>query len=167
MGDATLEELFGRIGGLVVGAVEHLDPDQLASAPAPGANPIGWLVWHLTRVQDHHVAELAGQQQVWLSGNWAPRFGVAADPSNTGYGHSAEEVAAVRPVDANVLVEYYDAVAQVTSTLIGSATDTDLERVVDRSWDPPVTMRARLVSVAVDDLQHVGQASYVRGLVTG
>jgi len=37
--------------------------------------------------------------------------------------------------------------------------------VVDRRWDPPVTMGVRLVSIADDCLQHVGQAAYVRGLL--
>ena len=43
----------------------------------------------------------------------------------------------------------------------------DLDRVVDESWDPPVTLGVRLVSVIGDDLQHLGQASYVKGLLAG
>lgn len=43
-------------------------------------------------------------------------------------------------------------------------TAADLERVVDTNWDPPVTLGVRLVSVLSDDLQHVGQAAYLRGL---
>ena len=43
--------------------------------------------------------------------------------------------------------------------------DDDLDRVVDTRWDPPVTVGVRLVSVIADDLQHVGQAAYVRGLL--
>jgi hypothetical protein len=37
--------------------------------------------------------------------------------------------------------------------------------VVDRRWDPPVTLGVRLVSVVNDCAQHVGQAAYVRGLL--
>jgi hypothetical protein len=43
-------------------------------------------------------------------------------------------------------------------------TPADLDRVVDKRWDPPVTLGVRLVSVVDDDAQHVGQAAYVRGL---
>ena len=76
---------FGRLPGLVRSAVDGLTADQLRWAPAPGANSIGWLVWHLTRVQDHHVAELLDADQVWVSGDWASRFGLEPDPDNTGY----------------------------------------------------------------------------------
>lgn len=40
----------------------------------------------------------------------------------------------------------------------------DLDEVIDRHWDPPVTRGVRLVSVYADALQHVGQAAYVLGL---
>ncbi len=160
-----LIDLFDRLPELVRSAVDGLSPDQLRQSPAPGANPIGWLVWHLTRVQDHHVAQLRGEDQVWVSGDWAARFGLDPDPSNTGYGHSAVQVVAVQPDSAESLVAYYDEVAGRTRDLIGRLTVDDLDRVVDERWDPPVTVGVRLVSVASDDLQHVGQAAYLRGLL--
>ena len=40
------------------------------------------------------------------------------------------------------------------------------DRVVDRTWDPPVTLGVRLVSILDDDTQHAGQAAYVRGLLS-
>jgi hypothetical protein len=48
---------------------------------------------------------------------------------------------------------------------VSALSDADLARVVDRSWDPPVTVSIRLVSVIADDLQHAGQAAYVRGVL--
>ncbi len=44
-------------------------------------------------------------------------------------------------------------------------TPEDLDRVVDKRWNPPVTLGVRLVSILNDDVQHVGQAAYVRGLL--
>jgi hypothetical protein len=160
-----LLELYGRIPPLAALAVEGLDADELCHAPEPGANTIGWLVWHLTRVQDHHVAELLGTDQIWVSGDWARRCGLEPDPTNTGYGHSEEEVRAVRPESADVLLRYLDAVHERTSTMLAGLVPDDLDRVVDRRWDPPVTLAVRLVSIADDCLQHVGQAAYVRGLL--
>jgi hypothetical protein len=162
---ALLHVLFGRIQPAATDAVDGLDADQLRQPPVPGANTIGWLVWHLTRVQDHHGAELLGTEQVWVGGDWARRCGLEADPSNTGYGHGVEEVQAVRPEGADVLLGYLAEVTARTRTLLEGMTADDLDRVVDRRWDPPVTLGVRLVSIADDCLQHVGQAAYVRGLL--
>jgi len=161
-----LIESFDRLPDLVRGAVDGLTPEQLRWTPAPHANSIGWLVWHLTRIQDDHVAELLGRDQVWATGDWAARFGLDADVSDTGYGHSRAQVAAVRPDSAQVLVDYYDAVAARTYELLRGVTPEDLDRIVDKRWDPPVTLGVRLVSVVDDDVQHVGQAAYVRGLLS-
>ena len=160
-----LTEAYDRLPGLVRAAVDGLTPEQLRQAPAPGANPVGWLVWHLTRIEDHHVADLLGAEQLWVSGDWAGRFGLEADPDETGYGHTPERIAAVRPESAEVLVDYHRAVAERTGAYLRGLRPADLDRVVDEAWDPPVTLGVRLVSVLEDDLQHVGQAAYVRGLV--
>ncbi len=162
-----LIEALDRLPELVREAVDGLTPDQLAWAPASGANPVGWLVWHLTRVQDHHVAGLLDAEQVWVSGDWAGRFGLPADPGNTGYGHSPAQVAEVRPDSAEALVDYHDAVAARTRDFVRGLTPEDLDRVVDARWDPPVTLGVRLVSIVNDDDQHAGQAAYVRGLLDG
>jgi hypothetical protein len=162
---ALLLEAYGRVPSLVDRAVDGLSVEQLTTAPAPDANPIAWLVWHLTRVQDHHVAELLDVEQIWLDGAWAARFGLEPDPSNTGYGHTAEQVAAVRPRDSAVLVEYLAVVDERTRAMLADVAPSDLDRIVDRRWDPPVTMGVRLVSVVDDCVQHAGQAAYVRGLL--
>ena len=162
---ALLLELYGRIDPLAREVVRGLDTEQLTRAPAPGANTIAWLVWHLARVQDHHVAEILDVDQIWVSGDYAERCGLDPDASNTGYGHSPDEVAAVRPDSGDVLLEYLDAVSARTQQMLRGLTPDDLDRIVDRRWDPPVTLGVRLVSIADDSLQHVGQAAYLRGLL--
>lgn len=162
---SLLLETYGRIPPLATDAVEGLDQEKLCWAPAPGANTVGWLIWHLTRVQDHHVSELLGTEQIWVSGDWARRCGLDPDPSNTGYGHDPDEVQSVRPDGADVLLGYLDEVDARTREMLRGLTPEELDRVVDRRWDPPVTLGVRLVSIADDCLQHVGQAGYVRGLL--
>ena len=160
-----LLELYGRIPPLARSAVDGLDAATLARAPQPGANTIGWLIWHLARVEDSHVAELLEADQLWAGGDWAGRFGLDPDPSNTGYGHSPEEVAAVRPDGPDALLGYLDAAHERTTGFLEDLGPDDLERIVDRNWDPPVTLGVRLVSIVDDCLQHLGQAGYVRGLL--
>jgi hypothetical protein len=162
---ALLLELYGRLPPLVHEAVDGLDLADLVASPAAGANSIAWLVWHSARVQDHHVSELLDAEQVWTTNDWAQRFALAPDPRNTGYGHTAHDVAALRPVNATPLVEYFDAVYVRTCEMLEGLRPSDLDRVVDRRWDPPVTLGVRLVSIADDSLQHLGQAAYVRGML--
>jgi uncharacterized damage-inducible protein DinB len=160
-----LTEALGRLPELVHAAVDGLTPEQLRWAPAAGANTIGWLIWHLTRVQDDHVADLIGTEQIYVTGDWAPRFGLKTDPSDTGWSHTPAQVAAVAPESAEALEEYYRAVHERTLEFVGGLSAADLDRVVDANWDPPVTMGVRLVSVIDDDAQHVGTAGYLRGLL--
>jgi uncharacterized damage-inducible protein DinB len=161
----VLNDAFGRLPGLVRGAVRNLSPEQLRWAPAPGANSVGWLVWHLTRIQDDHVADLMGTGQIYVSADWGPKFGLKSEPGDIGYGHSAAQVTSVRPADWHALVDYYTAVHNRTLGYLDGLTEDDLDEVVDEGWDPPVTRGVRLVSVLDDDTQHAGQAAYVRGLM--
>jgi hypothetical protein len=159
-----LTDAFERVGGMVHGAIEGLTDEELSFRVDDGANPIVWLIWHLTRVQDDHVAAVAGTEQVWTSGGWADRFALPLAVTETGYGHRAEQVAAVR-ADVENLLGYYDAVEEVTLEYVRGLSDDDLDRIVDERWTPPVTLGARLVSVIIDDVAHAEQAAYVRGIV--
>lgn len=162
---ALLKDAFERVQGVVHRAVEGLSAEQLAFRAGPRANSIAWLVWHLTRIQDDHVAEVAGRAQVWVEQGWAERFGLPFDVADHGYGHTSDDVAAVRVESAELLTGYHDAVHAETLKFVETIVDDDLERIVDRRWDPPVTLGVRLVSVISDDLQHAGQAAFVRGLL--
>ncbi|MPY80415.1 MAG: DUF664 domain-containing protein [Actinophytocola sp.] len=160
-----LTDAFSRIKGVVHHAVDGLSSDELAYRVDDEANSIAWLVWHLTRIQDDHVSDLAGAAQVWTANGWAERFDLPFDAAETGYGHSADDVAAVRVESADLLSGYHDAVYEQTIAYVGALVDDDLTRIVDSSWDPPVSLGVRLVSVIADDLQHAGQAAFVRGIL--
>jgi uncharacterized damage-inducible protein DinB len=162
---ALLTDAFSRIGEEVHDAVDGLSAEQLAFRVDPQANSIGWLVWHLSRVQDDHVAGVAGSEQVWTAQGWVERFGLPFPVHAIGYGHSSDDVAAVQVKSPELLTGYYDAVAARTAEYVGGLTDADLDRVVDEAWDPPVTLGVRLVSVIDDCAQHAGQAAFVRGIV--
>jgi Protein of unknown function (DUF664) len=160
-----LLDAFGRIRETVEEAVLGLTPAQLAYRPDPGANSVGWLLWHLARIQDDHIADAAQTEQVWTSGQWAERFGLPPGSRDTGYGHEPDAVAVVRPESSEVVLAYYDAVHEKTMRYVAGLTEDDYGRIVDKHWDPPVTLAVRLVSVISDNLQHAGQAAYLRGLI--
>jgi Protein of unknown function (DUF664) len=160
---ALLTDSFGRVRGLVASLTDELTPELSSYRPDDDANSVGWLLWHLARVQDDHVSELAGVEQAWTSRGWYERFGLPFDAAATGYGHRSGEVAAV-VVEGELLDGYHADVHSRTLEYIESLPLADVDKVIDRSWDPPVTVRVRLVSVLEDCLQHVGQAAYLRGV---
>src|SRR3954452_4400950 len=162
-----LRDLFGRSHEAVPSLVDDLDPAELLWRPDRDANSIAWLVWHLSRIQDSHLAEVAGGgvEEVWTSQGWSDRFGLPYDETATGFGQSSDEVGAFVLQRPGLLTAYHAAVHVLTESVLDDLDEAALDRVVDRSWDPPVTLGVRLVSVADDAAQHAGQAAYVRGLV--
>lgn len=163
-GADVLIDGFGRVREIVQDVVDGLGEAELDYRADPDANSICWLIWHLTRVQDDHVAEAGGLEQVWVSGGWEKRFGLPLETGDIGYGHTADEVALVQ-APAELLAGYHDATHEQTAEFLQQLTDADMGKIIDRRWDPPVTMSARLVSVLADDLQHVGQAAFIRGIL--
>ncbi|MBT2457748.1 DUF664 domain-containing protein [Streptomyces sp. ISL-86] len=164
-GTELLADGYGRIREVVHEVVEGLSAEELNARIDAEANSIAWLVWHLTRIQDDHVADASGLEQVWHAQEWAARFGLKLPVDATGYGHTARQAGSVRVDSGELLLDYFDAVHEQTARFVGGLAATDLDRVVDERWDPPVTLGTRLVSVLADDLQHAGQAAYVRGLL--
>jgi uncharacterized damage-inducible protein DinB len=160
-----LGDAFGRVKSVVGRALDGVTDDQLGAQVGPGANSIAWLVWHLTRIQDDHVCGVAGIEQAWTAQGWYERFGLPLDPADHGYGHSPDQVQTVKAT-GELLRGYHDAVHARTAEYVAGLTDADYDRVVDTTWDPPVTLGVRLVSVISDSLQHAGQAAYVKGLLT-
>ncbi|MFI8003266.1 DUF664 domain-containing protein [Streptomyces sp. NPDC086010] len=157
-----LADAFERIHETVHAAVEGLPPEDLNVRLDEGANSIAWLVWHLTRVQDDHIADAAGTEQLWFQ-DWGTRFDLPLERGSTGYGHTSAQVASVRVTSAGLLLGYFDAVHERTMAFVRDLDGHALDRVVDDAWSPPVTLGVRLVSVISDDLQHAGQAAFVRG----
>lgn len=161
---AVYVDFFERVLENGVAVVGGLDDDQLAHRPTADANSIAWLVWHAARGQDAQIADVAGTEQVWFSQGWADRFGLDLDPDDHGYGHTSEQVGKVR-ASGDLLAGYLRACHEATVAYLRTVSEADLDRIVDDRWDPPVSLGVRLVSIADDDAQHVGQAAYLRGLL--
>jgi Protein of unknown function (DUF664) len=163
-GAELLVDAFGRIREDVGAAVDGLSDAELGYRPDPDVNSIAWLIWHLTRIEDDHVADVAGTAQAWTDDSWAERFALPFPATATGYGHRPADVERVR-VGADLLVGYYEAVHRRTVEYLSRLDDVDFDRIVDERWDPPVTLGVRIVSVVSDALQHAGQAAFLRGMV--
>lgn len=157
-----LTDAFGRVHESMHGLLAGMDVPALLWRPDADANPIGWLAWHLARVQDDHVAGVAEVPQVWTGQGYAQRFALPYPVEAIGYGQTSQDVGRFTVPGGDLLLAYHDAVHEQTLQVLGSL--TDYEQIVDERWDPPVTAAVRLVSVIGDTLMHLGQIGYVRGL---
>ncbi|MHA2193405.1 MAG: mycothiol transferase [Candidatus Thorarchaeota archaeon] len=162
-------DLFLRIAHDVEQVLEGLDGEELHYQLGPNSNSIGWLVWHLTRSHDRNISELAGQEQLWITEAWYAQFSRPPDPTETGFGHNAEDATAFRAPDGRILLAYHQAVVErIRQYLLHTLSEGELAR---KTYSPTLrntwTVRRRLVGILVEGLEHVGQAAYVRGLLKG
>ncbi len=160
----SFEQVLAEVERLLNG----LSRDDVLQQPSRDSNSIAWLVWHLTRIQDFCISRLMGEEQLWVKDGWHNRFGRKSDPTDVGSGHGPAEVAALQTPDAETLLDYLRAVAGRTQKYLSSLKASDFDRKVEDSYfKPPPTVGAYLVGVLSDNLQHAGQAGYVRGLIKG
>ncbi|MDA1215961.1 MAG: DinB family protein [Chloroflexi bacterium] len=164
----VVADALGRLKGLLERSLDGLTPEQLTIQPSPDSNPIGWLCWHLTRVQDDHVSNLTGREQAWVADGWHAKFNLPADATDYGTGDSIERVRAFRAPDAQTLLDYYNAIHGRTQEYLSTLTSEEMDKPVnDDRWTPPPSVGVRLVSVIGDNTQHAGQIAYLRGYISG
>lgn len=151
---------------------EDLDPSRVNFRPAGHPNSIAWLLWHTARETDAQIAPLAGVQECWVEQGYVEHFGftnINLGIADIGLGQTADEARAIfvpeTPEGKALLYDYLNTVYQRTADWVTTLTPKDLDRVIDTSWDPPVTLGTRLISVLDDAIQHLGQAAYIAGTV--
>ncbi|MFQ5932949.1 MAG: DinB family protein [Nitrospiraceae bacterium] len=145
--------------------LKDLTPQELVAGPKP---PIGWLVWHLIRVQDANISALAGREQAWIAEGWHARFAMPPDPKDYASGHrqTPAQVDAFSVTDSQVLLDYFDVVLERTKTYLSTLFPGDLDRILNEpQYQTPPTVGVRLVSVIADNTRHAGQVEYLRGLI--
>ena len=145
-------------------SLDGMELEQLMWRPSPQSNSMTWLAWHIARLQDARAATLSGGDQLWVKDGWHDRFGLPADPSNHGRGHSDEEVDAVRPDSAKTLTGYAEAAHIYLRREVASVTDAESATALAGSSGDE-TVGALIFRSVHGGLAHVGQLMYVRGLV--
>jgi DinB superfamily len=157
---------YDRLPELMQGVLSGLRQAELDWQPHRDANSLGWTAWHLTRVLDSEVAPLMGEAQLWIRDGWHKRFKRPADPDDTGYGHTPEQVRAFRSPSARVQLDYLRVAVVRSKAYLAAVSPSELDRELDEPWFRPLpTVGVRIVSVLTDCHLHAGEASYLRGLV--
>ncbi|MCT1996616.1 DinB family protein [Brachybacterium muris] len=144
--------------------VDRLDPSVLGAHPGGHDNSVAWLLWHTAREIDAQVAHLGDQEPVWTSQGFRERFSLGEAADDIGYGHTPEQARSIVCNDAELLLDHLNAATDALLGYLGTLEESDLDQVIDSSYDPPVTRGARLVSIIDDAAQHLGQAAYIAGM---
>ncbi|MFC2052490.1 DinB family protein [Chloroflexota bacterium] len=154
-----------RASHILEKALDGLNGDDLNYLPNPDCNSIAWLTWHLTRVQDSAISGLMGKEQRWIVEKWYSKFSRNPDPNDRGVGHSSEDVSNFQSPDSKTLLNYYYSVFKQTKEYISKLSTAELEREIDNPRFPTVGLR--LAAMINDNIQHVGQIAYLRGMLKG
>ena len=77
-------DALSNMSGRLISDLDGLTIDEQRYRPDADGNPIAWLAWHLTRVQDHHMAHMEGRDQLWVSDGWNVKFGMSPDLEDHG-----------------------------------------------------------------------------------
>lgn len=158
------KEMLIQLATRPLSAAQNLPPlsaAQLNAHPAGHPNSIAWLLWHSAREIDVQLAELNGRRQVWE--DFSERFGLGEIGMGLGYGHSPEQARSIVVEDQQLLLDYLEATLAALGGYVRTLGEAQLDEIVDRAWEPPVTRGVRLLSILDDAIQHVGQAAYAAG----
>ncbi len=147
-------------------ALDGLTDADLTVRPSEETNPIGWLLWHQTRVEDATIAAILEQPQAWVEQDWPSQLGMTADAEDLGIGHTLEQVSAFRP-NLNALSGYRKAVRERTLSCLTTLTDDDLEGEITIAGRGSGKAIGYLTGLTMDHTQHTGQVAYLRGYLSG
>lgn len=157
-----IEEAFRKEQEALLNEVSDLTPIELAWQPGPQANPIGWILWHMVRVEDMWIQFFAQRKlELWESQGWHKEFGMV--PRDTGFGHTAEQVAAFPAVDLARLQAYFAAVRVSTTEYLRNLSSEDFA-LVPREKRPDMTIGSMFRQIIGELTQHLGQIAYIKGL---
>ncbi len=148
-------------------AMADIDDADLMVQTGPHDNPMGWLLWHMTRFEDRTFAFIGETEQLWTQEGWHERFGLPPDPAADGVGDTMGQVLALR-VEKAALTGYFEAVRQRTLACLARLEPEDLDREKpDFAGEGDIRIGIALGRYLADHLAHAGQIHYLRGHVAG
>ena len=163
---ATLKSAYDEYLEQLKNAVDGVSETEAYSQPTPHSNPIGWLVWHMARVEDYWInGTLRNAGQVWNRGGWDEKFGM--DPENRGAGQTIEEVMSMPQIKITDLLDYFDAVRAETGPAIESLDEETLAGEIEHPRFGTITGRWLVGHIIVEESQHAGQVALIRGMMRG
>ncbi|PKB81373.1 MAG: hypothetical protein BZY88_06720 [SAR202 cluster bacterium Io17-Chloro-G9] len=155
-------DAFEKEQGFLLDAVQDLTPEELRWRAGPEANPIGWILWHMLRVEDMWFQFFIQRQtEIWDRDGWNEKFGLPT--RDNGFGHTQEQVADFPALDLQELLRYGQAVRQGTLDYLKTLGPDDYSQV-PREQRPEMSVGAVFRQVIGEVYQHQGHIAYLKGL---
>jgi len=146
-------------------SLDTLTQEELIFRPETHSNSIVFLVWHMAMVEDWLTNEiLLNNEKIWIIDKYYEKFPDLKE--KRGYGFSQEELDKFPNMDIEWLINYYDVVRNNTNKLLGNMTEKDLYLKYEFKSEE-VTGYFILGRLITELSQHLGQVSYIRGMLRG
>tara|TARA_B100000029_G_scaffold512603_1_gene609726 strand:- start:10997 stop:11551 length:555 start_codon:yes stop_codon:yes gene_type:complete len=160
----------------VFSALRDLTLDEMYWQPKSDTNPIGFLFWHTSRVEDRLITNFVqGKQEIWISDGWYEKTNLSVE--GTGLGYSLDELNQFPKLGQSALTDYFSVVRKSTIEYLDTMSERDFDLVLDRipfpEYKPAIEYFkgftvARAFRQLIGELdQHLGQISYIRGIQKG
>ncbi len=156
----TLKEQMQALHGTLEAAIRDCSAEAI-TRKLPGAtiNSIGAVYAHTIFSEDGLVNGLIrGGTPVYFAGGWAPKIGLEMPKG----GMEPDWTVAL---DMNLFRQYAEAVYKATDDYLATVSDTDLDRVVDAGFAPPMPARSFVANLlAWHVATHQGEISALKGV---
>lgn len=157
-----IEDAFNTEHEYLMDALGDITPEELMWRAGPEANPIGWILWHMTRVEDMWFQFFIQRQpEIWESEGWNEKFGLPT--RDNGFDHAQEQVANFPAYDLAEMLKYGEAVRSATLNYLKTVTTEQMD-VVPREARPEMSVGRIFRQVVGEVYQHQGHIAYLKGL---
>ncbi len=156
----TLRDQMRTLHGILEAAIADCPPDALSrKLPDSTINSIGAIYAHTVFGQDGLVNGLVrGEKPVYFAGGWAPKIGIEMPQGGMEPDWNVS-------MDPGVFRQYAAAVYESVDDYLASASEADLERVVDAGFAPPMPVRSFFATIlAWHVATHQGEISALKGV---
>ncbi len=146
--------------------VDGLTDAERRFQPTNQSHHIDFLVWHMARTEDVWVQGFARRTvEVWQRDGWFEKLGLPK--TDDGYGYSSQQVAKMPRFDFPIMLDYYAAVRRETLQYLASLDAKTLEHIPYAERRPGYSVGKMFSHIIVEEAQHVGQMTYLRGMQRG
>ena len=109
------------------GLKERLSDDDFRQSPAPGMQPIIWLVWHISRVEDQGLSRFVWNKPALFDNSWQKRMNIKE--AHYGTSMNEEQVANfAQKVNIDAVFEYQQ---KTSARTVAELRHLDLDRLDD------------------------------------